>query len=176
MVQQRKDWADIDILDTFPKVLQYNAEHWPNDIAMREKEFGIWREFSWLDYQNRVKWLSLALQEFGIGQSDVIGLLGDNRPEWVWGELAAHAIKAYSLGIYQDSMHDEVAYLINYAQAKVVIAEDEEQCDKLLELGDTIPSVELIVYCDPRGMRKYDDPRLVDVETLYQQGQALDQA
>lgn len=176
MVQQRNDWADIENLDTFPKVLQFNAQFWPNDVAMREKEFGIWREFTWLDYQNRVKWMALALQELGIGETDVVGLLGDNRPEWVWGELAAHAIKAYSLGIYQDSMHEEVAYLINYAKAKVVIAEDEEQCDKLLELGDGIPSVEFIVYCDPRGMRKYDDPRLIDVEKLYQQGQAIDQA
>ncbi|ROV60307.1 long-chain fatty acid--CoA ligase [Vibrio ponticus] len=176
MVQQRNDWADIENLDTFPKVLQFNAQFWPNDVAMREKEFGIWREFTWLDYQNRVKWMALALQELGIGETDVVGLLGDNRPEWVWGELAAHAIKAYSLGIYQDSMHEEVAYLINYAKAKVVIAEDEEQCDKLLELGDEIPSVEFIVYCDPRGMRKYDDPRLIDVEKLYQQGQAIDQA
>ncbi|OLQ89711.1 AMP-dependent synthetase [Vibrio ponticus] len=176
MVQQRNDWADIENLDTFPKVLQFNAQFWPNDVAMREKEFGIWREFTWLDYQNRVKWMALALQALGIGETDVVGLLGDNRPEWVWGELAAHAIKAYSLGIYQDSMHEEVAYLINYAKAKVVIAEDEEQCDKLLELGDEIPSVEFIVYCDPRGMRKYDDPRLIDVEKLYQQGQAIDQA
>ncbi|MCX8828996.1 long-chain fatty acid--CoA ligase, partial [Vibrio parahaemolyticus] len=154
----------------------HNAKHWPEQVAMREKEFGIWREFTWQDYENRVKWMALALQDLGIGEQDVVGLLGDNRPEWVWGELAAHAIKGYSLGIYQDSMHEEVAYLINYAKAKVVIAEDEEQCDKLLELGDEIPSVEYIIYCDPRGMRKYDDPRLIDVEQVYKKGQLIDKA
>ncbi|EJG1084667.1 long-chain fatty acid--CoA ligase [Vibrio parahaemolyticus] len=176
MAQQHNDWADITSLDTFPKVLQHNAKHWPEHVAMREKEFGIWREFTWQDYENRVKWMALSLQDLGIGEQDVIGLLGDNRPEWVWGELAAHAIKGYSLGIYQDSMHEEVAYLINYAKAKVVIAEDEEQCDKLLELGDEIPSVEYIIYCDPRGMRKYDDPRLIDVEQVYKKGQLIDKA
>ncbi|HIF5531063.1 TPA: long-chain fatty acid--CoA ligase [Vibrio parahaemolyticus] len=176
MAQQHNDWADITSLDTFPKVLQHNAKHWPEQVAMREKEFGIWREFTWQDYENRVKWMALSLQDLGIGEQDVIGLLGDNRPEWVWGELAAHAIKGYSLGIYQDSMHEEVAYLINYANAKVVIAEDEEQCDKLLELGDEIPSVEYIIYCDPRGMRKYDDPRLIDVEQVYKKGQLIDKA
>ncbi|HHI4949457.1 TPA: long-chain fatty acid--CoA ligase [Vibrio parahaemolyticus] len=176
MAQQHNDWADITSLDTFPKVLQHNAKHWPEQVAMREKEFGIWREFTWQDYENRVKWMALSLQDLGIGEQDVIGLLGDNRPEWVWGELAAHAIKGYSLGIYQDSMHEEVAYLINYAKAKVVIAEDEEQCDKLLELGDEIPSVEYIIYCDPRGMRKYDDPRLIDVEQAYKKGQLIDKA
>ena len=176
MAQQHNDWADITSLDTFPKVLQHNAKHWPEQVAMREKEFGIWREFTWQDYENRVKWMALALQDLGVGEQDVVGLLGDNRPEWVWGELAAHAIKGYSLGIYQDSMHEEVAYLINYAKAKVVIAEDEEQCDKLLELGDEIPSVEFIIYCDPRGMRKYDDPRLIDVEKVYKKGQLIDKA
>ncbi|HBC3479072.1 TPA: long-chain fatty acid--CoA ligase [Vibrio parahaemolyticus] len=176
MAQQHNDWADTTSLDTFPKVLQHNAKHWPEQVAMREKEFGIWREFTWQDYENRVKWMALSLQDLGIGEQDVIGLLGDNRPEWVWGELAAHAIKGYSLGIYQDSMHEEVAYLINYAKAKVVIAEDEEQCDKLLELGDEIPSVEYIIYCDPRGMRKYDDPRLIDVEQVYNKGQLIDKA
>ncbi|MCG0010610.1 long-chain fatty acid--CoA ligase [Vibrio parahaemolyticus] len=176
MAQQHNDWADITNLDTFPKVLQHNAKHWPDQVAMREKEFGIWREFTWQDYEDRVKWMALALQDLGVGEQDVVGLLGDNRPEWVWGELAAHAIKGYSLGIYQDSMHEEVAYLINYAKAKVVIAEDEEQCDKLLELGDEIPSVEFIIYCDPRGMRKYDDPRLIDVEKAYKKGQLIDKA
>ncbi|MBE4464268.1 long-chain fatty acid--CoA ligase [Vibrio parahaemolyticus] len=176
MAQQHNDWADITNLDTFPKVLQHNAKHWPDQVAMREKEFGIWREFTWQDYEDRVKWMALALQDLGVGEQDVVGLLGDNRPEWVWGELAAHAIKGYSLGIYQDSMHEEVAYLINYAKAKVVIAEDEEQCDKLLELGDEIPSVEYIIYCDPRGMRKYDDPRLIDVEQVYKKGQLIDKA
>lgn len=176
MAQQHNDWADITCLDTFPKVLQYNAKHWPEQVAMREKEFGIWREFTWKDYENRVKWMALALQDLGVGEQDVVGLLGDNRPEWVWGELAAHAIKGFSLGIYQDSMHEEVAYLINYAKAKVVVAEDEEQCDKLLELGDEIPSVEFIIYCDPRGMRKYDDPRLIDVEQVYKKGQLIDKA
>ncbi|MEI8599181.1 long-chain fatty acid--CoA ligase [Vibrio sp. M60_M31a] len=176
MAQQHNDWADITNLDTFPKVLQHNAKHWPDQVAMREKEFGIWREFTWQDYEDRVKWMALALQDLGVGEQDVVGLLGDNRPEWVWGELAAHAIKGYSLGIYQDSMHEEVAYLINYAKAKVVIAEDEEQCDKLLELGDEIPSVEFIIYCDPRGMRKYDDPRLIDVEKACQKGQLIDKA
>ncbi|MFW8631817.1 long-chain fatty acid--CoA ligase [Vibrio natriegens] len=176
MAQQHNDWADITSLDTFPKVLQHNAKHWPDQVAMREKEFGIWREFTWQDYEDRVKWMALALQDLGVGEQDVVGLLGDNRPEWVWGELAAHAIKGYSLGIYQDSMHEEVAYLINYAKAKVVIAEDEEQCDKLLELGDEIPSVEFIIYCDPRGMRKYDDPRLIDVEKAYKKGQLIDKA
>jgi long-chain acyl-CoA synthetase len=165
---------DMGELDTFPKILRDNAKKYPNDIAMREKEFGIWNEFSWLDYQNRVKWLSLALRKLGIEPKDAIALLGDNRPEWVWGEVAAHAMGCYSIGIFQDSLHEEVVYLLNKSNATVVIAEDEEQCDKLLELGEEIQDVKIIVYCDPRGMRKYDDKRLVSIEDLYLQGQHID--
>ncbi len=160
-------------LDTFPKILRHNAKNWPNDVAMREKEFGIWNEFNWQDYQNRVMWLSLALTELGINAGDAIALLGDNRPEWVWGEVAAHAMSCYSIGIFQDSLHEEVVYLLNKSNATVVIAENEEQCDKLLELGDDIPDVKVIVYCDPRGMRKYNDERLINIEDIYRQGQKI---
>ncbi|BED90088.1 AMP-dependent synthetase [Pseudoalteromonas sp. MM1] len=161
-------------LNTFPKILQFNAQQWPHETAMREKEFGIWNEFTWEDYNNRVKWLTLALLDKGTNKGDAIALLGDNRPEWVWGEVAAHAMRCHSLGIYQDSMHEEVAYLLQSSHATVVIAEDEEQCDKLLELGDEISHVKFIVYCDPRGMRKYNDERLIDVNSLYTLGQTID--
>jgi len=165
---------EMGALDTFPKILRHNAINWPNEVSMREKEFGIWNEFTWDDYNNRVKWMSLALLDMGVSSGDAIALLGDNRPEWVWGEVAAHSMRCFSIGIYQDSMHDEVVYLLDSSSATVVIAEDEEQCDKLLELGDEIPKVKYIVYCDPRGMRKYDDKRLISIEDLYKKGQEIE--
>ncbi|MDP2697337.1 long-chain fatty acid--CoA ligase [Thalassospira sp.] len=170
------DYADVKLHNTFPRLLAHNARNFPQEIAMREKEFGIWQEFTWKDYNDRVKWLALGLRELGVGAGDVVGLIGENRPEWVWGEIAAHALRARSVGLYQDSLGEEVAYLITYSEAKVLIAEDEEQCDKLLELGDSIPTVKHIVYCDPRGMRKYDDNRLVDVEKIYDYGRKIDAA
>lgn len=173
MSQTNKDF-EMGALNTFPKILQHNAENWPNAIAMREKEFGIWNEFTWADYNDRVKWLSLGLLDMGVSQGDAIALLGDNRPEWIWGEVAAHAMRCYSIGIYQDSMHEEVVYLLESSGATVVVAENEEQCDKLLELADDIPNVKFIVYCDPRGMRKYSDTRLVDINAVYQLGQQID--
>ncbi|MBM7072475.1 long-chain fatty acid--CoA ligase [Shewanella sp. 202IG2-18] len=168
MLKEHKRY--ITSLNTFPKILRYNAAHWPNDVAMREKEFGIWNEFTWKDYHHRVEWMALGLTHLGIQKGETIALLGDNRPEWVWGEIAAHAMGCYSLGVYQDSMHEEVAFLLNHSKASVVIAEDEEQCDKLLELGDDVPTLKYIVYCDPKGMRKYDDERLIDIEDLYRMG------
>jgi len=173
-LQTNKQDFEMGELDTFPKILRHNAKNWPNETAMREKEFGIWNEFNWQDYNNRVKWLSLALMKLGVNPKEAIALLGDNRPEWVWGEVSAHAMGCYSIGIFQDSLHEEVVYLLNKSNATVVIAEDEEQCDKLLELGDEISDVKIIVYCDPRGMRKYDDKRLLSIEEIYKQGQEID--
>ncbi len=163
---------DVTIYDTFPKLLDYNAEHWPNDIAMREKTLGIWKELTWGDYQQMVRNIALGLQELGLGRGDAVGLIGDNRPEWVAGEIGVHAVGGMIFGIYQDSLNEEVAYLINYAGARVILAEDEEQVDKVLEIAEQCPCVEHIIYSDPRGMRKYDDPRLMSFAELLRRGEA----
>ncbi|MFO1113974.1 MAG: long-chain fatty acid--CoA ligase [Rhodospirillales bacterium] len=169
-------YADITVHDTFAKLLAYNATQHPAQVAMREKSFGLWHTFTWADVQGRVKEMALGLQALGLRRGDVVALIGDNRPEWVWGELAAHAIGCLSLGLYQDSIGDEVSWLLRYAEARLVIAEDEEQVDKLLDAINEAPSVRHIVYCDPRGMRKYRDPRVIDLQELLQQGAALDAA
>ncbi|HXH03776.1 MAG TPA: long-chain fatty acid--CoA ligase [Candidatus Competibacteraceae bacterium] len=169
------EYPDIKRYDTFPKLLAHNAQQWPTQVAMREKEFGIWNEYTWAECARRVRLTALGLHTLGVGEGDVVGLIGDNRPQWIWAEVAAHAVGAMSLGIYQDSLNDEVAYLINYAEAKVVVAEDEEQADKLLAIAEDCPSLRHIVYCDPRGMRKYDDPRLLSLEELLRRGEALQQ-
>ncbi|AKH19400.1 long-chain fatty acid--CoA ligase [Sedimenticola thiotaurini] len=169
------NYPDIKKYDTFPKLLAYNAQQWPDEVAMREKEFGIWNEFTWRDYHTTVKQMALGMYAMGIRRGDVVGVIGDNRPEWLHAEIAAHAIGAMSLGIYQDSMNQEVAYLINYAEAKLIMAEDEEQVDKLLEITEECPCVKHIAYHDPRGMRKYEDDRLMSQETLLEMGVKLDQ-
>lgn len=156
--------------DTYPKMLRLNAKEHGKEIALREKDFGLWREFTWDDYHSRVKDFTLGMVELGIGQGDVIGIIGDNRPDWVSAEIAAHAVRGMSLGLYRDVLDEEAAYLLNYGEAKIVFAEDEEQVDKLLTLADRVPALKHIVYSDPRGMRKYDDPRLLEADKLAQMG------
>jgi long-chain acyl-CoA synthetase len=158
--------ADVTVHDTLPKLLLHNATAYPKEIAQRKKDYGIWIAYSWADCRTHISQMAAGFAALGVGQGDVVALIGDNRPEWVWGEVAAHACRAMSLGIYRDALEEEVRYLIAYAEPKIVIAEDEEQVDKLLELGDAIPSLRHIVYTDPRGMRKYDDPRLMRLEDL----------
>jgi long-chain acyl-CoA synthetase len=156
--------------DTYPKLLRLNAREHGEEIALREKDFGLWRVLTWNDYQSRVRDFALGLTELGLSRGDVIGIIGDNRPDWVSAEIATHAIGALSLGLYRDVLDEEAAYLLNYGEARLVFAEDEEQVDKLLSLADRVPHLKHIVYSDPRGMRKYDDPRLMPADRLAELG------
>src|SRR6476661_632975 len=156
--------------DTYPKLLRLNASEHGSEIALREKDFGLWRVFTWSDYQIRVHDFALGIIELGLGRGDVIGIIGDNRPDWVAAEIASHAIGTLSLGLYRDVLDEEAAYLLTYGEARLVFAEDEEQVDKLLNLADRVPQLKHIIYSDPRGMRKYDDPRLMAADTLAAMG------
>src|SRR3954470_2112967 len=158
--------------DTYPKMLRLNAKEYGNEIALREKDLGLWRPFTWNDYQTRVRDFALGLIELGLGREDVVGIIGDNRPDWVAAEIATHAIGGLSLGLYRDVLDEEASYLLNYGEAQLVFAEDEEQVDKLLTLADRVPKLKHIIYSDPRGMRKYDDPRLMSAETFAELGRA----
>lgn len=164
---------DLTRYDTLPKLVRLRAAENGSDIAMREKEFGLWQEHTWAEYHDRVRRFALGFRKLGIGKGDVVGIIGDSRPDWVSAAVATHAVGGMSLGIYQDSLDPEVEYLITYAGARLIVAEDEEQVDKILNLGDGIGSVEHIVYCDARGMRKYDDPRLMSQDQLFEMADAL---
>lgn len=164
---------DLKVNDTFPKLLELHARNHPHDVWLREKDLGIWNSFTWKQVAERVRLMALGLEALGVKRGDVVALIGDNRPQWLMGEIAAHAAGGMSLGIYRDALADEVAYLVTYADVAVIFAEDEEQVDKLLQLEERIPTVRHIVYSDPRGLRKYDDPRLISLAALEEKGAAL---
>src|SRR5918994_2444592 len=118
---------DLSRADTTAKLLLHNAAHWGSEVALREKEYGIWNSYSWADSRQRVAELALGLLAQGIERGDVVGIIGRNRPHWLWAELAAHSVGAMSLGIYEDALATEVQYLLGYAKARLVFVEDEEQ-------------------------------------------------
>jgi long-chain acyl-CoA synthetase len=173
MASQPAPLPSLDGLDTFPKLLLHNAANWPDDVAMREKDLGIWQSYSWALVRDEVCKIALGLKSLGIARGDVVALLGRNRPNWVWGELAAHGLGCMSIGVYADVLADEAGYLLGYSGARAVLAEDEEQVDKLLELGDRAPELRWIVYHDDRGMAKYTDPRLVSWRQLHERAEKL---
>ncbi|MDE2982369.1 MAG: AMP-binding protein [Gemmatimonadota bacterium] len=155
--------------DTLPGLLARHAAEHPHEVALREKEFGIWQETTWAEYLSRVESFALGLIDLGVEGQDRIAIIGDNRPEWVIAELAAQSIGALPLGLYQDSISSELAKMLEAAEVRVIVAEDQEQVDKVLEVRDGLPGLETIVYYDPRGMYAYEAPGLMsfeDVEAL----------
>ena len=154
---------------TLPGLLARHAAEHPDDVALREKEFGIWQKTTWAGFLGRVRAFSLGLVELGVGKGDRIAVIGDNRPEWVIAELGAQSIGALPLGLYQDSIPAELARMLEAAEARLIVAEDQEQVDKVLEVRDRVPGLEHIVYYDSRGMYGYEAPGLMafeEVETL----------
>lgn len=162
--------------DTFPKLLLRNAGEFGERAALREKDLGIWRETSWRRFGERVRDFSLGLTALGLERGGKVAIIGDNRPEWIVAELAAQSAGAASVGIYQDSNLTEVAYVIDHCDARVVVAEDQEQLDKILGIVEQLPKLKHIVYADPRGLRKYADPRLLSFAALEERGRAMDPA
>jgi long-chain acyl-CoA synthetase len=142
--------------DTFPKLLIERARKYGSrKIALREKDLGIWQSFTWEDYLEKVKYFSLGMISLGFQPGDKISVIGDNKPEWLIAELAAQAAGGFGTGIYQDSILKEVTYIINHSETKFVIAEDQEQVDKILDMREELPDVKKVIYYDPKGMSKY---------------------
>ncbi|MCE2456015.1 MAG: AMP-binding protein [Gemmatimonadetes bacterium] len=145
---------------TLPGLLARRAAETPDAVALREKEFGIWREIAWGDYGARVRAFALGLLELGVDRGDRVAIIGDNRPEWMIAELAAQSVGAVPVGLYQDSIVDEVVAMLRVAEPAVVVAEDQEQVDKMLEAKERVASVTKIVYHDAQGLHGYRDRAL----------------
>ncbi len=157
---------------TFPQLLRQLAVTRPDDIALQEKRYGIWQPITWAEYERRVASVAHAFDLAGIGPGDVVAVLGDNRPEWLLAELAAQSIGAAVVGIYPTSVGEELTHVLTYAEVRFVVAEDQEQVDKLLGIAGDVPSLERIVYYDPHGLETYHAPVLTDFADLERQGAA----
>ena len=160
--------------DTLPKLLARNAAQMGALVAMREKEYGIWRELTWSDYLEHVRTFSLGLRALGLGRGDTIAIIGDNRPEWVFAEVAAQAAGAASVGLFQDAVAREVQYIVDHSDARFVVVEDQEQVDKLLEIADQLSKVEKIIYYDPKGLRHYTQDVLLGFPDVQELGRAYE--
>ncbi|MDA8097432.1 MAG: AMP-binding protein [Clostridia bacterium] len=159
--------------NTIPKLLVRNASLYGNKTALREKEYGIWQSVSWTDYLEHVRRFALGLAALGFGHGDKLAIIGDNRPEWVYAELAAQALGGVAVGIYQDSLPKEIAYVIDHSDARLIVVEDQEQVDKMLEIKSEMPKVEKVVFYDEKGMKNYQDPLLISFPEMEELGEAF---
>jgi len=136
----------------------------PDQVAMREKQYGIWQEIAWGRYWDIAQDVAHALLSLGVEPGDRVAVHSENRPEWLFADVGTVAVRAITMGIYPTNPAPEVRYLLDNSGAKVLIAEDQEQVDKALEVADSLPGLERIVYVEPRGLRSATDPRLLSWE------------
>ncbi len=150
--------------DTFPKLVRSNAERMPRKIAIREKDYGIWQSYTWRDYFEQARLIGLGLAALGFSRGDKVAIVGDNRPQLYWAVMATQALGGVPVPLYQDSIEKEMQYILDHAEARFAVVEDQEQVDKLLHVQAQCPHLEYIIYDDPRGLRNYGQRFLMSLE------------
>jgi long-chain acyl-CoA synthetase len=148
---------------TLPRYLLRNAQQHSRRPAIREKDRGIWQTYTWRDYHAHVRDIALGLAALGFARGDKLSVIGDNRPRLYWAQVAAMCLGGVSVPVYQDSIARELAFVLDHAEVSVVVAEDQEQVDKILALKAQLPRLKLVIYEDPRGMSQY---RAADLQSL----------
>jgi len=151
-------------LDTFPKLLLHHARVRGDRPALREKDLGIWQSWTWKRFADEVRTLACALAAHGFKRGDHLAVVGDNRPRLYAAMCAAQALGGVPVPLYQDAVAAEMVYPLQSAEVAHVLAEDQEQVDKLLEILPHCPALRHIYYDDPRGLRHYAQPQLMDYE------------
>ncbi len=161
---------------TLPRLLIENARRLGDRVALREKDFGIWQTVTWRQFVDHVRAFAMGLRALGVERGDKVAIIGDNRPEWLYAELAAQAIGGASIGIYQDSVAEEVRYLVEASDARVIVAEDQEQVDKIIEIWPRLCGVLKVIYYEPKGLRNYREPYLAGFPEIEAMGRDFDRA
>jgi long-chain acyl-CoA synthetase len=147
---------------TLAQAVRERAQHHPDAVAMREKNLGLWEEITWADYWAHATLVGHALLAAGVGVGDRVAVHSENRPEWLYCDIGITAVRAATVGLYTTNPAPEVLHVLRDSGSSLLVAEDQEQLDKALEVIDDLPDLRTIVYLDPRGIRgRYSDPRLV---------------
>jgi len=147
--------ADVADATTLPGLLLRNARDLGDRPAIREKDRGIWQTWSWREYHDQARDFALGVAALGFRRGDRLSVIGDNRPRLYAAQLAAQCLGGVSVAVYQDSITKELAYVWNHAEVSVIVAEDQEQVDKILALKDELPALRVVIYDDPRGLTGY---------------------
>ena len=168
------DRPDVERCDTFPKVLLYNAGRRGDRPAVREKDYGIWQSWTWSAVADEVRALACGLAALGFKPGDMLVIVGDNRPQLYWAMVAAQALGGVPVPVYQDSVAAEIQYVVEHVGARFAVVEDQEQVDKLLEVKDRCPTLEHIIFKNPRGLRHYDQPFVHAYAEVQEQGRGFE--
>jgi len=156
---------------TIQKLFHLQASRYGSSrVAMREKQYGIWQPITWQDYLTNVKYLALGLVSLGLKRGDKVAMIGDNRPEGLWAEMAALCAGGVAVWLFQDCLIDEVKYILDHSDTKFLFGEGQEEVDKALSICGECPKLEKIVWDDPKGMRDYHQDNLISYKKLMELG------
>ena len=159
---------------TLPQLLADRVAQDPKRVAMRAKHLGIWKPITWEEYAERVRAFAAGLLTLGVGPGSRVAVIGDNRPESLIADLAAQSIGGQGVVLFPESLEDEVAHIVAHCGAQVVVAEDQEQVDKVLSVTDQTPEVRYVAYWDPRGLDSYTEEVLLQFGDIEQAGRDAD--
>ncbi|MFA5664278.1 long-chain fatty acid--CoA ligase [Castellaniella sp.] len=151
---------------TLPQMLRERAQAHPDRIALHQKDFGIWQPLTWQTYYQRAGWFGLGLVSLGLQPGDHVGILSENRTEWVLAQMGCGLVGAITVGVYATSPWPEVAYVVNHADVEIVVCEDQEQVDKIAEAIGQLPRLRRVIVIEPDGFRN-TDPRIAAITLLY---------
>src|SRR5262245_1052398 len=143
-------------LDTVPKLLLHNAAVHARRPAIRHKDFGIWQTWTWAQLLDEVRALSIGLRKLDLKRGDTVAIIGDNRPRLYATFAAVQCLGAIPVPVYQDSVAEEMAYVLEHAEVKLAVVEDQEQVDKVVSVVDRLPHLKKIIYDDQRGLKEYE--------------------
>ena len=155
---------------TAPQLFWHRVNKWANDVALRKKDFGIWKEITWREYGRKTRHVALGLLALGLQKGDRVAIISENKPEWLYADIGILSAGGVTVGIYTTDTSNQVEYLMNNCAAKFYIAEDEEQLDKILEIRDNLSSLEKIIIIDMEGLRDFSDPMTMSFDELLELG------
>ncbi|HAA35964.1 MAG TPA: long-chain fatty acid--CoA ligase [Gammaproteobacteria bacterium] len=159
--------------ETFPQLLLQRLKHDAERPAMREKAYGIWQTWTLGQLCEESFSLAAGLADLGFARNDTLVIIGDNRPRLYGSMIAVQALGGVPVPAYQDSVAEEIQYVVDHAEARFIIAENQEQVDKALEIKEQCPRVAFVIYCDPKGLRKYDPQVVMDIQSIMARGREL---
>ena len=160
--------------ETFAQYFLEKADKYGDQkVALRQKEYGIWREYTWQESLEEVRSFAVGLLQLGLKRGDHVATIGDNDKQYLWGYLGIHAIGGTVVSLYTDANAPEAAYIIQDSDACIVLAQDQEQVDKMLEIREEIPQVQRVIYWDESGLWEYDDPWLISFDEVQALGRKL---
>jgi len=158
-------------VDTFPKLLRHNYQHFPKEISMRHKKYGIWNQYTWEECYVNIRKIALGLSFLGLKRGGKVCIIGNSEPQWYWAELAVQAMGATSVGLYTDAIASELEYIVTHSEASFVFARDQEQIDKFLEIRNKTPLIKKVIFWEPKGLWSYGDiDWIMDINDLMDMG------